>query len=146
MDENLKALIDFAIREEEEARSLYERAALLTTDLMARNLLNELSALEGEHVKTLKGLAKENGDDSPLLVGPPIRISDGDLPGRPSQSSSLPEIVAFAIRSEEKSRDLYAALAARFSNPQGTALLSRLSQDEAMHKSKLESLYQNLLP
>lgn len=145
MDENLKALIDFAIREEEEARRLYERAAGLTTDLMAQNLFRDLSAFEGEHVRTLQDLAKNHEDPSPQVVGPPIRISDYDLPGGPGHSPSLREIIAFAIRSEEKSRDLYAALATRFSNPNGVALLSKLSNDEAAHKSKLENLYQNLL-
>lgn len=142
MDENLLAIFDFAIREEEGAKLLYAKAASLTDDLLANQLLSELSGIEEEHGERLRHFRDSQlPNPGALIAGPAIRWTDYQVEGAPLESSSLENLIAFAIQAEERSHKLYSTLASRFTIPEAAQLLRELATEERQHKNHLERLY-----
>jgi rubrerythrin len=142
MDENLLAIFDFAIREEEGAKLLYAKAASLTEDLLANQLLSELSGIEEEHAERLRYYRDSHlPKPGALITGPAIKWTDYRVEGAPLEASSLGELIAFAIQAEERSYRLYSDLASRFTIPEGAQLLRELATEERQHKNHLERLY-----
>ncbi|MBN8215674.1 MAG: ferritin family protein [Spirochaetes bacterium] len=142
MEENLLAIFDFAIREEEGAKLLYTHAAGLTEDMLASHLLNELAGIEEEHAEKLRHFRDgHSADPGASIAGPALKLADYRVEGAPGPHSRLEEILSFAVHSEDRSYKLYSELADRFSIPEGAQLLRELAAEELQHKNHLSSLY-----
>jgi rubrerythrin len=138
---NLEEVISFAMQKEAGAAALYEEAAKLSKRPDAKAMFNELAAEERKHREILENLERKDVSKYTLERIPDMKMSEymRDVEFHPDMEYQ--DILILAIKREEKSRDLYADLAAHADDPELKKLFQALAQEEAKHKLKLETEY-----
>jgi rubrerythrin len=135
--------LDFAISNEIDAATLYEKYAAAIVSAPGKKLLTEMAAMERGHEKRLKNF-KEKGVAyfSKMGVINDLHISDFMVDVTITPSSSLQEVFVFSMKAEEKAFELYSKLAEFELDDQSKALFKALASEEKKHKHDLESQYE----
>jgi rubrerythrin len=144
--EEMKKIVERAIRMEENSFQLYRSASQRVKDPGARTTLGELAEEEKKHREKLEGMLR-GGMEWAVSVGrrTPIRdLKIGDvLEARPlTPEASLQDVLSFAIKREAAANGFYAQMASLLDTGPEKELFEMLARQEAGHKETLERLFE----
>jgi rubrerythrin len=145
-DKDFKEAITFAIRKEAEAYNLYKTYSQLTKTPGLKQMFEELAQEEQKHRKILEGVEKKDVTEYKIEKIPNLKIGDFVEEQEFSPDMDYASALRFAIKREEHSLDLYNHMAGGTDDPELRKLFSALAQEEAKHKLRLETEYdENIL-
>ena len=138
-------LIRFAIEEESGAIELYTRMSGVVEKPNAKVMFDELAAEEAKHKEFFGKLSRESMPDLPLEKIADLKISDYlvDIPFRPEMEYQ--DILIMAMKKEESAVKLYNDMATKVQEPELQKLLKFMAQEEARHKLRLETEYDDIV-
>ena len=136
---NFDEVIDFAIEREAGAIAFYEGASKVAKRSEAKAMFEELAAEERKHRKLLEGINKKAVSKYTIKNIPDLKISDYLVDMEFSPDMHYNEILILAMKREQKSIQLYKDLG-KNDDPEAK-LFQTLAQEEAKHKLKLETEY-----
>jgi len=137
---NFDEVIDFAIEREAGAIAFYEGASKVAKRSEAKAMFEELAAEERKHRKLLEGINKKAVSKYTIKNIPDLKISDYLVDMEFSPDMHYNEILILAMKREQKSIQLYKDLG-KNDDPEAKKLFQTLAQEEAKHKLKLETEY-----
>ncbi len=146
---DLKTIADFAIEKELEAADFYRSVSKEEPMSGVRDMLLEFAGEEMKHKAMLENLEKEGFDKSlseyRLKWITDIKRSDyvSDLDYKKGMAYN--EILMVAMKREEKALRLYNHLLEKVETERAKKLFRILCQEEAAHKLKLETLYDDYM-
>ncbi|MCF8069376.1 MAG: ferritin family protein [Desulfobacterales bacterium] len=150
MFENLEAIIDFAINNEIEAVEFYEKLSADAKTKGAREMLKEFANEERKHQRLLERF--KNDDIDEVIENydfkwiPDMKRSNYVPEMEYDKSMTYPDLLLLAMKREEAALKLYNELSEKFSDSKTSiAFFKILRQEEAGHKQKLESLYDDYM-
>lgn len=137
----LPEIIQFAIDKEKNAQAFYRSAAGLSQYPGIPALFTELAAEEEKHEKLLKDISQAAGLPEATGKVPDLKISDYlvDLEFFPQMKYQ--EVMMLAMKNEEKSMKFYSAWSEKAAAADHKKLFAHLAEEEAKHKYRLESIY-----
>lgn len=134
-------IIRYAIDTEKDAQTFYRSAASLSQYPGISTLFLELAAEEENHQKLLEELP----DPATLPVSskpiPDLKISDYLMDLKFHKEMKYQDVMILAMKSEEKSLKFYRAWEDKVQDPAQKKLFTYLADQEAQHKYRLESIY-----
>lgn len=139
---NLKDVIAFAIRREEEAARTYRRLRKIAKEEAARRLLADLEGEEKRHKKILQGLSKARIKAAAFKTVKDLKISDYLIEEPLAPDMNFQDLLIFAAKKEKKAADLYSDLAKRAASDDHRVLFEFLAKQEKVHKLRLELEYE----
>lgn len=147
--ENLEAIIDFAIEKEIEAAQFYETASEEESFSGTKEMLKDFSKEERKHQALLekfktKGL-DESISDYKLKWIKDIKRGDYLVDMKYEKGMAYNDLLLLAIKREEKALKLYNDLLKEVETDESKKLFQVLCQEEAKHKLKLETLYDDYM-
>jgi len=147
--ENLEEIFDFAIEKEKSAREFYQNAAKEESMSGIKEMLLEFADEERKHMQMLtemknKGAVKGISSYKFKWI-PDMKRSNylHDLEFRPGMPYN--ELLMMAIKNEEKALQLYNELLAQADAQPAHELFKVLCQEEAKHKLKFETMYDDYM-
>ncbi len=136
-------VVKFAIEQEQAAAELYERTAERAEARPAKMLLEEMGAMERSHEARLKALLATGMASFPTPGDTrDIHVSDYLVADPLAPDSPLDKVYVFAMKAEQKARELYLRMAAVVSEGPSRELLETLAEEELRHKQDLEMQYE----
>ena len=141
MEKAFENFISFAIEKEKEAAELYKNMGSLVKKANTKAMFNELAAEEAKHREFLEGMTEEEVPDLPLREVADLKISYYLVDVSFRQDMEYQDILIMAMKKEESAVKLYSDMAAEVESPKLEKLLKFMSQEEARHKLRLETEY-----
>jgi rubrerythrin len=137
----LEEVVKFAVQREEDAIQLYTEAARLSTDIASRKMFEEFVAEETGHKKVFSNIDIARSEQLRSLKMPDLGISKYlvAIPLRPNMT--YPEILQYAIKTEDGAYQLYKAAAEASDDPQLKRTLQIFAEVELVHKKRIEDFY-----
>ncbi len=137
---SLDEILRSAIRKEADAAAFYRMAAD-RSDPGVRKTFEELAKEEEGHKKKLEGFDSKKIEQMELKETKGLGLSEimEDVPY--SSDMSYADLLRMAIKNEEKSQKLYASTSQLVTEPMFKKLLLILTQEESIHKERLEKIY-----
>jgi rubrerythrin len=141
METTFEGIISFAIEKEQEAAGLYREMSSLAKKRNAKVMFDELAGEEVKHKEFLEGMTEEGIPDLPLEEVTDLKISDYlvDVSFKPNMDYQ--DILIMAMKREESAVKLYDDMATKVQEPKTKDLLKFMAQQEAKHKLRLETEY-----
>jgi rubrerythrin len=137
----VREVIDFAIRKEQEAIDLYNSMSETVRAPQLREMLSDLAKQEVGHRRMLEEL-------TPAKLGrwgsdeiPDLGIAESTEGAAVAPDADYQDILAVAMKREEKARDLYTLLASNTEEGDLRELFEFLAREEQKHKLALEKEY-----
>lgn len=147
--ENLEAIIDFAIGKEEAAVEFYNDASAEASMSGVKEMLLEFADEERLHARMLKELKNKGvvkGLDSYKLKWiTDMKRSDYSADMEYEKGMAYHEILMVAMKNEEKALKLYNELLEQSDDAEAQKLFKLLCQEEAKHKLKFETMYDDYM-
>ena len=145
MEATFEDIISFAIEKEKEAAEFYRDMGKRARKAHAKLMFNELSAEEVKHREFLEGVAEGNVPDLPLKEIADLRISDYlvDISFKPDMEYQ--DILIMAMKREENAHKLYEDMVTKAQSPELQKVLKFMAQEEAKHKLRLETEYDEVV-
>ena len=144
---SFEELIQFAVEKEKEAIAFYESASIQESYSGGKETFLEFAKEEKKHQVLLEGFLK--GDkklgDYKLKWVPDMRRSDYMIDLKYKKGMAYPEMLRLAMKREEKALQLYNDLASKSEKSDLVKVFKMLSQEEATHKLKLETIYDDYM-
>lgn len=140
-EKDFKEVITFAIRKEAEAYNLYKTYSQLTKTPGLKTMFEELAQEEKRHREILEQIDRKDVSEYKLEKIPDLKIGDFVEEQEFSPDIDYASALRFAIKREEHSLELYNHMAEGTDDPQLKKLFSALAQEEAKHKLRLETEY-----
>jgi len=139
--ENVDAILDFAINEEQGAVDFYsELADVAKTDDM-RQVFMEFAEEEIKHKQRLLKIKEEGFYKLEKEQITDLKISDYVVNVKPTPGMTYEEALILAMKKEKAAFKLYSALAERAPNAQLKDIFLGLAQEESKHKLRFEIEY-----
>jgi rubrerythrin len=142
MFSDLKSVIAFAIKREEEAARNYRELGRIARDESARKLLADLHDEERNHKRILRGLAKARVRVPSAKDVKDLMISDYLVEEPLTPEMNFQDLLIFAAKKEKRAVALYSDLAKRTQDKEQKALFEFLAKQEKAHKLRLELEYE----
>jgi len=146
---DLKTIADFAIEKEIEAADFYRSVSKEETMSGVRDMLLEFAGEEMKHKAILENLEKEGFDKSlseyKFKWITDIKRSDYVSDMDYKKGMAYNEILMVAMKREEKALRLYNHLLEKVETEGGKKIFRILCQEEARHKLKLETMYDDYM-
>lgn len=144
--QSFQELLDFAIKQEEEAVAFYSEWSAKVTNASVRKTFLDFAQQERGHKAKLEEL-KASGR---IVAGEPakareLNLSDYLVGGRPSPGMSFQEALVLAMKKEKAAYRMYSDLAARAGSDELCQVFRYLAQEEAAHKLAFELEYDDLV-
>jgi len=138
-------IIDFAIEKEREAVSFYEEAAEAQTAADAQKMFKEFADEERKHERMLQNVSEEDVSGYDFEWIPDMKRSNFlvDIPYE--KNMAYKDMLHLAIKREEKALALYNELLKTAENENFKNIFKMLCQEEANHKLKLETVYDDYM-
>jgi len=145
--ESFEEILNFAIAKEKEAANFYEDIAQKAPLSGVGEMLVEFAGEERKHQALLEGLCndKEKLVEYRIEGIPDLKRSDYMLDREYEGSMAYPEILRLAMKREENSVKFYSELIGLSLKEEVMDVLRLLAQEEAKHKLKLETLYDDYM-
>ncbi|HRY84151.1 MAG TPA: ferritin family protein [Candidatus Cloacimonadota bacterium] len=134
-------IIDFAVAREQEAVSFYHDLAGKVKFAAHKEMLAEYEAMEMGHIVMLENIRKNGINSGEIKKVQNLRISEYLSTEAQDLDFSYPSLLIRAMKREEASLKLYTELGRRFEDPELQKLFARLAAEEAGHKLRFETLY-----
>jgi rubrerythrin len=143
MNQELKPLIEQAIRQEELSHEFYNRLAQLVTDKETKETLEWLAKDELEHKAFLESCVTPTGCS---LAGQAEDTHLAEVMKAPAVTTEMTpkEALTVAMKREEGSYHFYQRLASLQPPGDAKAFLEKMAKVELAHKEKVEYLYANV--
>ncbi|MGB5987652.1 MAG: ferritin family protein [Desulfobacterales bacterium] len=147
--ENLEQILNFAIEKEQSAREFYEDAAREESMSGVKEMLLEFADEERKHAQMLSELKNKGAvkgiSSYKFKWIPDMKRSNylHDLEFTPGMPYN--ELLMMAIKNEEKALKLYNELLAQADTQPTHDLFKVLCQEEAKHKLKFETMYDDYM-
>lgn len=146
---DLNEIIDYAIKREEEAEAFYTMISQEENMSGAKEMLEEFAAEEKKHQRVLKefqdkGVVKSL-DKYKLKWIVDIKRSDYVADIAYKKGMGYDELLMLAMKREEKALALYNKLLKEVDSEEGRKLFKVLCQEEAKHKLKFETMYDDYM-
>ncbi|MEN3043748.1 MAG: ferritin family protein [Candidatus Hydrothermales bacterium] len=139
---SIDEILKFAINKEEEAYSLYISLKEKTDDKALKKIFEELSQEELKHKEKLLDFK-----EGKIILTPKsekvtdLKISDSLIGSELKDDFDIQDVLIFAMNREKLAFKIYSELAEKVSNQEAKDLLNSLAKEEAKHKLKLETIY-----
>ncbi len=144
MTTKLEQILEHAIAKERAAYELYDHAALLAKDAIAKALLMSLAGEERKHEELLSQASADAMITQKVPHVQDLKVTDF-LEERPLKpGASFQEILIFAAQREKESAQTYEALSRQATEKATQSLFDQLAAQEWSHKRKLEELYDDV--
>ncbi len=145
MDKHLTALIDTAIRREEEAHRFYMDLHGQTEDAAIKETLAWMAAEEEKHRAFLVAYRAGGFGAEPLRMSDVVyyRIAEHQKEPERSQAARREDVFLLAAHREARSHAFYRELAEQHPAGEARDTLLRMANEELKHKEKVEYLYSN---
>jgi rubrerythrin len=137
----LPEIIQFAIDKEKNAQAFYRSAAGLSQYPGIPALFSELAEEEEKHEKLLKDISQAASLPETTGKVPDLKISDYLVDLKFFPNMKYQEVMMLAMKNEEKSMKFYRAWSENAAQEDHKKLFAHLAEEEAKHKYRLESLY-----
>ncbi len=134
-------IIRFAIDGEQEAVDAYTTASEMVTRVNVKEMLLDLARQEQMHKKRLESIDRERVADTAIVNVPDLRIADFMDDITITADMDYQDILAVAMKREEKAHNLYTTLASNTDDAELRKVFELLAQEEAGHKLALEKEY-----
>ncbi|KPL03118.1 MAG: hypothetical protein AMJ90_03950 [candidate division Zixibacteria bacterium SM23_73_2] len=138
---NFNEAIRFAIRKEQDSVTMYDTYANKVENPGAKRMFQELAQEEKKHKSLLEEVTQKDVEEYKLTQIPDLKISEYSEEEEFKPEMNFQEALLLAIKKEENSHNLYNNLVNGTDNPQLKKLFQALAQEEAKHKLKLETEY-----
>ncbi len=134
-------IIKFAVKREESAYRLYKTAAERAQSVAARKMFEEMAAEEAGHKASFEKLDLAQADNYKFTGHNDMKLAEymADIPFR--EDMSYPEILHYAMKTEENAYKLYTAAAEMTGDPKLKRMLLVLADVEKGHKLRIEAMY-----
>jgi len=147
---NLEEILDFAIKEEQEAHDFYADLAKKAERPGMQGLFTQFSKEELGHKRKLEGMKKSLKAGGTAPAAPKQKVADlkiGDylVDVDPSGNLSYQDALIIAMKKEKAAFHLYTDLAAIADDPQAAQIFESLAQEEAKHKLRFEIEYDDVI-
>ncbi len=147
--ESLEAIIDFAIEKEIEAADFYQGLSHEASMSGAKQMLEEFAREERKHQTLLEKIKSKGFDESVVEYKfkwiPDLKRGDYLVELEYSDGMGYNELLILAMKREEKALALYNILLKRAEGIESQKFFKILCQEEANHKLKLETLYDDYM-
>jgi rubrerythrin len=134
-------VLDFAIREEEEAYAFYKGWKEKLTQPGSQKVFDELAKEELKHKVLLTDVKTGKKFQSASEKITDLKIAETVADAHASPDSDYQDALIISMKKEKEAFMLYSDLAALTTDDEIQALFRTLAQEEAKHKMKLEILY-----
>lgn len=134
-------IIQFAIDKEKDDQTFYRSAAKLSQYPGIPALFLELAAEEEKHQQLLEEMPDPSTLPERSKPVSDLKISDYLVDQKFHNDMKYQDVMILAMKNEEKSLKFYRAWEARTQDPNQKKLFSYLGDQEAQHKYRLESIY-----
>ena len=139
--DSAEAVLSFAVEKEQEAQRFYREWAEKVESPAIADVLRGFAEEEGKHEAYLKEV-QGGGKIVPLSAEVTnLRISDYLVDVSPSGEMTYQKALMVAMQREKSSFRLYSKMADTVFASDLKALFLRLAQEEAKHKLRLETIY-----
>lgn len=145
--ESFEEIIKYAAAKEKEAVSFYEEIAKKAPSVNEREILEGFAKEEQKHLALFEGFAKnkEKLEGYEFKWIPDIKRSNYIVEMEYEKGMSYVDLLRLAMKREEKSLKLYNELAAKAGKEEISKTFKMLCQEEAGHKLKLETIYDDYM-
>lgn len=134
-------VVSFAIEKEKQAHDFYVAASETVRRANVKEMLLDLARQEEGHRRRLEGLDSSKMPEAGAREVPDLMIADQMDNDEVTPDIDYQDILAIAMKREEKAHNLYKVLASNSTEPYLKQLFELLAQDEARHKLSLEKEY-----
>ena len=138
---SFQEVVQFAIDKEKDAQTFYRSAASLSQYPGISPLFLEMAEEEGKHQKLLEELPDSSTLPESSKPVPDLKISDYLVDLKFHNEMKYQDVMILAMKNEEKSLKFYRAWETKVEDPGMKKLFSFLADEEAKHKYRLESIY-----
>lgn len=146
MAQSFIELIDFAIKQEEEAVAFYSEWAGKVTDASVKQTLLDFAQQERGHKSRLEDLKKRgSGSTAVAKAVKDLQIGDYLVDVQPKSSMSFQEALILAMKKEKAAFRMYTDLSERADTAELREIFRFLAQEEASHKLGFELEYDTLV-
>ena len=146
---SLEEIFDFAIQAEKDAVQFYEETAEEESMSGAKQMLQEMAEEERKHERMLKELKTKGvvkgAERYKFKWIPDIKRSDYLLDIEYKKGMAYDEILLVAMKKEEKALALYNDLYKQAEGDEAKKLFKIMCQEEAKHKLKFETMYDDYM-
>ena len=141
MGSAFNAILNFAIEKEIEASDFYKSLSELSKRPNTKQMFEEFAREELKHKELLQSIGEDTPLDIPSQKTIDLKISDYlvDISFKPD--IGYQDALIIAMKREEKSVKLYNDLAEKIVDEKAQKLLRFMAEEEAKHKLRLESEY-----
>ncbi len=145
--ESFEEIIDFAIEKEKEAAAFYDDVSRQEPYSGARETFEDFAKEELKHQAMLEGLHKGETRVSEYKFKwiPDLKRSDYMVDLEYEKGMPYTDILRLAMKREEKALKLYNELREKSETEDLSKVFKVLCQEEAKHKLKLETLYDDYM-
>jgi len=144
---SFEEIIGYAIEKEKEAAAFYADAANQESFSGVKDMLLEMSDEEKKHQTMLESLGKKQEvvEKYKLKWIPDLKRSDYLVDIEYEKGMPYADLLRMAAKREEKALKMYNDLQAKAEDEEHIKVFKILCQEEAKHKLKLESLYDDYM-
>ncbi|HOH47512.1 MAG TPA: ferritin family protein, partial [Candidatus Cloacimonadota bacterium] len=104
-------------------------------------MLKELEAMEMGHIIMIENIRKNGVQEEMIKRVPNLKISEYLSTEPKDLDLSYQSLLIRAMKREEASTKLYSEMSTKFPDPELCTLFRRLASEEASHKLRFETLY-----
>jgi rubrerythrin len=139
--QSVDEVLEFAIKNEQEAADLYQNLAAKMNDSFMKKCLLSFSEEEMEHKKTLERVRKGKKllDSKQKVID--LKIADYITSVKPHADMTYQELLIFAMKAEKAAYRLYSHLAETAEDRKLRDIFLGLANEEAKHKLRFEIQY-----
>lgn len=134
-------VIQFAIDGEQEAIDAYTTASEVVRGRSAKDMLLGMARQEEMHKNKLQSIDRERVSEAAIVNVPDLKIADFMDDVTITAGMDYSDILAVAMKREQRAHNLYVALASNADDVELKKLFQVLAQEEAGHKLALEKEY-----
>jgi len=138
-------IMDFALEKEKEAVQFYKMCSEMTDQSNMKEVFLEMSHEEEKHVNMIRNFKPGSIERGKLDIVPNLKISDYLVDMEFSKDMNFQQLLILAMKREEKSIQLYTALAESNSDENVVKLFRMLAQEELRHKNRIEKEYDDIV-
>jgi rubrerythrin len=143
--ETFEEIMDYAISKEKEAATFYKEASRQEHYSGAKEVFVSFSKEEQKHQAMLENFSKENIEHYKIQKIPDLKRSDYLVDLKYEPGMPYADILRLAMKREEKALKFYTDFSEKTGDETHQKMFQILSQEEAKHKLKLETMLDDYL-
>jgi rubrerythrin len=143
--ESFEAIMTYAIEKEKEAAAFYEDISKQEKHSGAKEVFESFAKEERKHQAMLENFSTENVEHYKIEKIPDLKRSDYLIDLQYESGMPYADILRLAMKREEKAFKFYSDFGGQADKEEHIKMFQVLAQEEAKHKLKLETMYDDYL-